>query len=316
MAVVPGWLDAPVKLTSQDALSQLAARQHGVFSRAQAIEAGIHPSAIDRRVNSGKWETAHRAVYRVAGTPATWHQRIMAACLAGPAVASHRSAAALWGYVDSEEGIVEVTALRHRRRRARDVVWHESGHLEPTDITTVAGIPLTRPLRTVLDLGVVYAADRVEELLDDGLRRGWFSITAVQRRWEQLGGTLRPGGRVVQSVLDRKASGTRPVGSILETRFRQLLRRAGLPEPVAQYEVYDGREFIARIDFAYPELSIAIELDGEERHAGRSARKGDARRERRLVRLGFRVLRFHWDDVHQTPDEVVQDISAFIPWSA
>ena len=299
--------------TIQDALSQLSARQHGVFSRAQALHAGLHPSAIDRRVSTGKWDIADRAVYRVAGTPATWHQRLMAVCLAGPAVASHRSAAALWNFVDCDQRIVEVTALRHRRRRARDVVWHESGHLDRAEVTVLDGLPLTRPLRTVLDLGVVYAVERVEELVDDGLRRGWFSTTDLRRRWEQLGGALRPGGRVVRSVLDRKAAGTRPVGSILETRFRQLVRRAGLPEPLAQYEVYDGDDFVARIDFAYPQFSLAIELDGEERHAARSARQGDARRERRLVRLGFRVLRFHWDDVHKTPHDVVRDIAALLP---
>ena len=46
-----------------------------------------------------------------------------------------------------------------------------------------------------------------------------------------LGGR-RLGGSLVGLVLDRKVSGQRPVGSILETRFRQLLRRAGLPDPI------------------------------------------------------------------------------------
>jgi hypothetical protein len=120
----------------------------------------------------------------------------------------------------------------------------------------------------------------------------------------------------VRAVLDRKAAGERPAGSILETRFRQLLRRAGLPDPVAQYEVYDGDELVARVDFAYPDLGVAIEVDGEERHAGRSPRKHDARRDRRLSALGFVALRFHWDDVHTTPDDVVRDIVALIPRSA
>ncbi|HEY3096691.1 MAG TPA: DUF559 domain-containing protein [Acidimicrobiia bacterium] len=236
----------------------------------------------------------------------------MAACLAGPAVASHRAAAALWGFVDSEEDLVEVTALRHRRRHSSDVVWHESQHLDAREVTEIDRIPLTRPLRTVLDLGVVFDGDRLEELFEDGLRRGWFSTKGVWRRWEQLGGVLRPGGRVVRAVLERKSAGERPAGSILETRFRQLLRRAGLPSPVSQYEVYDGDEFIARVDFAYPELGVVIEVDGEERHAGRSSRKFDAQRERRLVVLRLRVLRFHWDDVHKNPEAVARDVRAVL----
>ena len=272
----------------------------------------MHPDAIFRRVRAGEWETVDYAVYRVAGTPPSWHQRLMAACLARPAVASHRSAAALLGFVDCDEDLVEVTALRHRRRHRRDVVWHESGHLDSSDVSESEGIPVTRALRTVLDLGLVFDIDRLEELLDDGLRRGWFSTRSVWRRWEQLGGDLRPGGRVVRAVLERKAAGERPVGSILETRFRQLLRRAGLPEPVTQYEVRDGAEFVARVDFAYPDFGVVIEVNGEERHVGRSPRKHDARRDRRLVALGLRPLRFHWDDVHKSPDAVARDIQDVI----
>jgi Protein of unknown function (DUF559) len=272
----------------------------------------MHPSMIDRHLRTGQLVRLDYGVYRLAGTPPGWRQRLMAACLVGPAVVSHRSAAALWGLVDCAEDIVEVTALRHRRRHSGDVVWHESQRLDAADVTELDGIPVTRPLRTALDLGVVCSADRLEELFDDGLRRGWFSTPNVWRRWEQLGGDLRPGGRVVRAVLERKTTGERPVGSILETRFRQIFRRAGLPEPVAQFDVVDGEEFIARVDFAYPAFGVVIEVDGEERHSGRSPRKHDARRDRRLVALGFRPLRFHWDDVHNNPETVVHDILAVI----
>jgi len=223
-------------------------------------------------------------------------------------MASHRSAAALWNFVDCEEELVEVTALRHRRRRSTDVVWHESQRLDTTDVTELDRIPVTRPLRTVLDLGVVLDLNRLEELLDDGLRRGWFSTMNVWRRWEELGGECRPGGRVVRAVLERKAAGERPVGSILETRFRQVLRHAGLPEPAVQFEVHERGKLIGRVDFAYPEHGIVIEVDGEERHTGRSPRKRDVRRDRRLSALGLHPLRFYWDEVHNDPDTVVRDI--------
>ena len=64
----------------------------------------------------------------------------------------------------------------------------------------------------------------------------------------------------------------------------QLLRRAGLPEPVRQHEVVvASRRF--RIDLAYPELKIAIEIDGDEPHFG--ARKTDADNTRDgLLQLG------------------------------
>ena len=299
--------------TDPAAIRRLSERQHGAFSRAQAIGEGMHPSMIERRVRSGEWVRLDYGVYRFAGTPASWRQRLMAACLAGPAFASHRSAAALLGFVDCEEETIEVTALRHRRRHVGDVIWHESYRLDSSELTEVDGIPLTRPLRTVLDMGIVCSADRLEELLDDGLRRGWFATPNVWRRWDRLGGDLRPGGRVVRAVLERKAAGERPLGSILETRFRQVLRRAGLPDPVSQYEIYDGEEFVARVDFAYPAFGVAIEVDGEERHAGRSPRKRDVQRDRRLSALGFHPLRFYWDEIANSPETVVRDIAAALP---
>ncbi len=76
-------------------LGRLAKSQHGVFTRRQALEAGFTPGEVDGRVNRQAWIGVDYAVYRAAETPTSWHQRLMAACLGGPAVASHRSAAAL-----------------------------------------------------------------------------------------------------------------------------------------------------------------------------------------------------------------------------
>ena len=73
------------------------------------------------------------------------------------------------------------------------------------------------------------------------------------------------------------------------------------PEPVSQYEVYDGDEFIARVDFAYPGFGVVIEVDGEERHTGRSPRKHDVQPgPSPHLRWGFHPLRFYWDEVHRT----------------
>ncbi len=83
---------------AEAAVAALACRQHGVFSCRQATDVGFTAKMRQVRLANGRWETLHPAVYRLAGTPATWHQGLMAACLAaGPgAVASHRSAGTLW----------------------------------------------------------------------------------------------------------------------------------------------------------------------------------------------------------------------------
>ncbi|HEY3096384.1 MAG TPA: DUF559 domain-containing protein [Acidimicrobiia bacterium] len=209
------------------------------------------------------------------------------------------------------EELVEVTALRHRRRKPGDVVWHESYHLTERDITEIEGIPVTLPARTFLDLGVVLSANELEAVLNEGIRRNLLSVPEIARRLEELG-QLRRGTAVVRAVLDRETPGHRPPESVLETRFLQLIRSADLPEPIPQHEVRSGDKVIARIDFAFPARRIAIELDGAAYHSGELAKKRDRRRDNRLGVLGWRVLRFDWDEVTRTPEYVLKTLDAYL----
>jgi very-short-patch-repair endonuclease len=275
------------------------------------LEVGFTRGMIDRRVSSGRWLIDDYRVYRVAGAPPSWEQRLMAACLAGPAVASHRAAGLLWDFPGMADVIVEVTALRHRRRHAVDVTWHESHHLTDRDVTAVKNIPVTKPVRTFLDLGVVLSPDALETVLNEGIRRNLLSVPAIARRLEELG-PLRRGTAEVKAVLGRQVPGKRAPESVLETRFLQLVRTAGLPDPVPQHQVMSGGSVVARLDFAYLDRKIAIELDGAVYHTGELAKKRDRRRDNQLGALGWRVLHFDWDEVTRTPEYVLQTIDAYM----
>jgi hypothetical protein len=74
--------------------------------------------------------------------------------------------------------IIEVTALRHQRRRYADITWHESYHLTELDVTQIDGIPVTRPVRTFLDLAVVLSAPALERI-----GRDYRLPTSRSRRW-------------------------------------------------------------------------------------------------------------------------------------
>jgi very-short-patch-repair endonuclease len=286
------------------ALAPLAERQFGAFTREQAIALGFTAAAIKKRLSRGVWVLADHNVYRFSATPETWHQRLMAACLAGPAVASHRSAGQLWAFSGMAPDLVEVTALRHRRRKPTAVKWHESFHLSDRDVTVIDGIPCTRAVRTFLDLGVVLSSDELESVLNEGIRRNLLSVAAIWRRLEAFG-LRRPGARVVQAVLNRYVPNQRAPESVLETRFLQLLRSACLQEPVAQYEVTLTDGSAIRLDFAYPRRMVGVELDGAAYHSGVRAERRDRRRDTQLGAIGWRVLRFGWDEVTRDPDYVL-----------
>src|SRR4051794_36447525 len=186
------------------ALSALASttdRQHGLFTMAQAEAVGMHRSFVDRRVQSGDFLSVDHGVYRSALTPRSWHQRLLAACLAGPAVASHRSAGVLWRLPLDVANPLEVTALRHRRRTVDDVTWHESYLLDEHSVTEIERIPVTKADRTVLDLAGVLEPHGLQRVVDDVLRRRLTTVASLGALLERLG-PLRRGAAAMRSVLD------------------------------------------------------------------------------------------------------------------
>jgi very-short-patch-repair endonuclease len=273
------------------------------------MELGLSRNQIEYRTTTGAFVIVDHAVYRVSGTPPSRQQLLMAACLAGPAVVSHRSAGLIWSFPAMSDEIVEVTALRHRRRRSTAVTWHESFHLSTREVTEVDGLPVTRPTRTFLDLGVVLSADELELVLNDGIRRRLLSVEAISRRLEQFS-AVRPGAAVVRAVLDRHIPGGPAPESVLETRFVQLLRAGELPAPTAQLEISLGNGAKARVDFAYPSHRIAFELDGAAYHSGPLAQRRDRQRDNRLGAMGWRVVHFDWDDVTRRSEYVLETVNA------
>jgi very-short-patch-repair endonuclease len=290
-------------------LGRLATNQHGVFTRRQALDAGFTDGEIDGRVQRRAWVAVDYGVYRAAETPGSWHQRLLAACLAGPAVASHRSAAALWKLTDFPAGVIEVTAVRHRRRWKGDVVWHESVRLDERDITNIENVPLTNATRTILDLGAVVEERELIRALDDAVRRRLTSVPRLQIELERWG-TRRRGSGTLRRALARRVDGVVPE-SALETAFDELVEQYNLPRPSRQWVVRDAfGQFVARVDFAYPAARLAIELQSVQHHFALEARLRDMERENGLAAVNWRMLQFTAHDLRRRPEVVRAKILA------
>lgn len=291
------------------AISRLApttTRQHGLFTVAQASAAGVTKGVLDRRVRQGEIIPVDYGVYRSVLTPTTWHLQLLAACLAGPAVASHRSAATLSHIPVPDPGVLEVTALRHRRRRTDTVIWHESYLLDELSITEIDGIPVTRAGRTIIDLAGVLDADHFQRALDDVLRRRMASIESIAQMLEQMG-PLRIGTATVRAALEARAGSSVPE-SDLETQFELLIRAHGLPAPVAQFPVTAPNGRRLRIDFAYPESMVGVELLGARFHAQPERWSADIERLGVLAALGWLMLSFSHDQIVQSPTTVLRAV--------
>jgi very-short-patch-repair endonuclease len=125
--------------------------------------------------------------------------------------------------------------------------------------------------------------DLLEEAVDDVLCRRLV-------RLDELGG-----GRALRAVLEAWNGDALPAG-VAEMRVVRELLAAGLPQPVRQYEI---REAAARVDLAYPDHRLAIELDGFRWHAGRGPFRSDRLRRNRLEVAGWQLVEAAREDVGQ-----------------
>jgi hypothetical protein len=279
-----------------NAPSLLAASQHGAFGTVQAAEKAMTRKARRVRVERGQWLDAARGVVVVAGTPATWRQRLMVGVLSTRGVVSHSSAAALHGLDGFKEGDLHVTVPRGRCPALPAYVIHRASVLNECDVTTVDQIPVTNVAWTLSDLGAVAAHDRVEQALDDALRRGY------SQRWieETLARVARPGPNGSASlarVLSRPDRAGRLPDSMFERLIQRVLRDAGLPEPVRQHPVLDDDgTLIGRLDIAWPEARLGIEATSKTWHTGMRHVRRDKVRDRRVAGRGWQLIYPSWED--------------------
>src|SRR5438067_12750110 len=100
-------------------VAAIAAQQYALITRRQARATGMSPKAIKHRLATGRWEVAEYDVYRMAGSPRTWRQQLLATVLAAGerAAASGVSAAALWRLPGFPYGPLDVTNPYGKSRR-------------------------------------------------------------------------------------------------------------------------------------------------------------------------------------------------------
>jgi very-short-patch-repair endonuclease len=279
-----------------------------VFSRDQAIACRVTDNIIRRRIEAGVWERVDQGLYRIVGSVRSWRQEAMMTnfYFRGSSVVSHGSAGAFWTFAGFMQKLpIEFIAERGRSRHIRRRGAHWIGPIPETDITVVEKIRLTTPSRTLIDLSSRTPFHRLEEALDDALRRRLVSIEVLRIQLERTG--PRPGIAKLRALLDARDPTTRPSESVLETRVARILRAAKLPGLVAQHEIVVAGHLIARVDFAFPPAKVAVEADGYRWHSGRAQWQKDVERRNALTNVGWRVIHVTWEDLNR-PEAIVDQV--------
>jgi very-short-patch-repair endonuclease len=289
---------------------ELAARQFGCLADRQALTADLTRAQIRYRLATGRYERLGVAVLRVAGSPPTWEQSLMAGLLdLGPlALVSHRSAAALMSFDSFRPGPVEFTMPRSGRGLSAHWVVHTTRHLPKVDRDQIGPFLCTSASRTIIDLARSCSTTELERAIDAAIRDGRTSPTFLRRRLQALRGRGRYGVRRLDELLVDSGG-----HSALERAFLGLVRRAGLPRPHCQRIYQRDGKTIARVDFAFEPHPVVAEVSGRRGHSTAAERAKDARRRNELQSMGVIVLEFTYQDVFERPDYVLNTLRYLLP---
>lgn len=292
-------LQINAKTHADDTIFELAARQHGVVSRRQLVQAGVSPDKVDGRVRAKRLHPLYRGVYRVGPVVAQYAHE-MAAVLAcdGLAVVSHRSAAALWQLMPQRRGAgpVAVILAHSDHGRRPNIEPHRMRTLPADEVTKLDRIPITTPARTLLDIAGAVNRRELERAVAEAFARGLANQSAINTLLSRH--RRRPGTRVLRALLGPEQPAL--TRSEAEERFLALIRKARLPSPEVNVPIGDYQ-----VDFFWRAERFVVEIDGFAFHSSAHKFESDRRRDAVLAATGLRVIRVTWRQMQREPEAML-----------
>jgi very-short-patch-repair endonuclease len=204
-------------------------------------------------------------------------------------VVSHRSAALHWGWeLKLSPPEPDVTVRRSRviaTERRKGVALHRAD-LAPEDVVG----SVTSVARTLTDCLRSLPFDEALAIADSALRHRAITKPELIDLASSIRGPGAPQARrVAQEATDRAAN-----------PFESVLRAIALDVEGLDLEaqvVISDRTGSGRPDLVDRRRRLVVEAESHSFHSRRGALRRDCRRYTKLVLLGWRVLRFAWEDV-------------------
>ncbi len=274
----------------------LAGSQQAMVTSRQLAELGMTRRAIARRVAEGRLHRRHRGVYQL-GPLDTPLSGIVAAVLAlgDGAVASHRAAGTVWEMLSASAGDVDVTVIRNARPRAGIRV--RRARLAPGEATSHRGIPVTTPVRTLLDLATVIPCRELERAVEQAAVLRLPGCAPLDAQFP----AAHRGSKLLRAALHHEPALTR---SEAERRVLDLVRAARLPSPRTNTRLH-GYE----VDMVWPAQRLVVEVDGYRFHSSRAAFERDRLRDAELQSRGYKVIRVTWRQITEEPEALIATLA-------
>jgi very-short-patch-repair endonuclease len=226
----------------------------------------------------------------------------MAAVLAcgADSLLSHWSAAAVWGMA-TEKRLIEVSVrtCSDRGRTRVGLRVHRRTGLREEDCGVRHRIPVTAPIRTLVDMAARLDPDGIERMINEADRLDLVDPETLRNALGSYRG--QRGVARLRTVLDRHTF--RLTRSGLERRFLGIVERAAMSVPETRQWV-NGFE----VDFYWPDLGLVVETDGGRYHRTPARQTRDRRRDQTHTVAGLTQLRFTEAQIKFEPTYVVETL--------
>lgn len=270
-------------------VATIAARQHGVISRAQLLGLGVSSATIARWVSVGHLHRLYPGVYAVGHRRISREGEWMAAVLACGAGSflSYGSSGQLTGILSRRERIaLHVSVARRRDANPPGIVVHRPRSLDPRDTTQRFNIPTTTATRALWDLASILPSLQARRAFEQAEKLGLLDRTRLVQLYEAS--PSRKGAATIRQLLGERPLPLSETRSWLEELLLIICRDNDLPLPAINVPLL-GYE----VDFLWPDARFVVEADGGD-HLRPAQRDRDNARDAALGRAGYLVRRYSY----------------------
>ncbi|MEK6776021.1 MAG: type IV toxin-antitoxin system AbiEi family antitoxin domain-containing protein [bacterium] len=199
----------PKAKNREERLYTLAESQGGYFTSADAMSAGYSHPLQHFHVRRGNWDRVERGIYRLKRFPRVDHEDLIRWWLWSQkkGTISYEAAAEMYDLGDILPSQAHLTVpLNFRKKAVKGLVLHRA-NLEPGDIEKRDGLPVTTPLRTILDLAQQHLdPERLTIVVKDAIHNGMVDRKALLSILERAPKWLDPSTQVTLQLAIKEPS--------------------------------------------------------------------------------------------------------------
>lgn len=294
-------------------LADWFAAHHGVVTHAQFLAMGASPATVADLCRRGEITRIAAGVYCSAHYPVGDEQRMVATCShTTTSMIGFTTACRLWNLRGMPKTGLHALVPHGSTPTVDGVIVHRCRRIDPVDVVERAdGIRLTSPPRSLFDaadmVGPRVCTSALEQVLDQYCTFGTITDTLIR-----LGHPRRPGTRTMTRVIRNRPSWRAALQSDLEVVVLAEIERQQLPAPVTQYPLTLPTGAPAILDFAWPEVKVALEVDHPVWHAGADPSHRDKHRDRKAATIGWQTVRVTDLDVSGSLAAAIADVAEIL----